>query len=340
MIKAKNRDRIVYIPYPPKGAKTNEYTLNMIKILQEEYFVRGELVGLKNISQILKTKAIFLNWVETRIDAKMKTQLMLYKLLGVKIVWVFHNKYPHDTIQNDEIIGKMNWLAKNSDVIILHSKSSRKYIPGCKKNRKKAIYVPHILYASHNENTDLDVIRAQYNISKKDFVFTIFGGIKPYKNIETGIKTFEILQLKNAKLIIAGNPLNGSYAKQLGELCKEKENIILDLRYIPDSLLDSIIDISDVIMLPYKEGSSMNSGVMIKSFSKGKTVIMPDICMARDLAGNKFFYVYRGSFEKAMAKAYMNGKDVNKYMGEQAREYIQKNNNKEIVKKKLDKILI
>ncbi len=335
----KTRDKIIYIPYPVKGTKINEYTLNMIKILEENYSVCGTLADLRHILEIVRTKAVFLNWVETRLNTKLKIQLMFYKLLGSKIIWVFHNKYPHDTPQSNDIICNMNWLAQKSSVIILHSKSSKKYIPSFKKNIKKAVYVPHILYDSHNEDVDLNTIKAKYGISNENFVFTIFGGIKPYKNIETGVKVFGKLQLNNAKLLIVGNPFNGMYAKQIGSMCKDNPNIILDLRYIPDSLLDSIIDISDVVVMPYKEGSSMNSGVMMKSFSKGKTVIMPDICMARDLAGNRFFYIYKESFEKVMEKAYNNGKDINKRMGEQAKEYIRKNNNRKIVKKLLDQIL-
>ncbi len=339
MLKYNKRNKIIYIPYPEKKSNINEYTLNMIKILQEQYSVTGKIAKPVHIGDILHTKAIFLNWIEDKLNAEMKIQLMIYRILGVKIIWVFHNKYPHDIIQSKEIAQNMLWLARNSTTIVVHSKTSCQYIPDADKNKKKAVYVPHILYESHNDNMDTSDIRKKYGISENDFLYTIFGSIKPYKNIENGIKTFQRMRLQNSKLLITGSPYNSGYAKKIKTLCSEDSDIILDLRFISDENLDGIIDISDVILLPYKEGSSMNSGVMIKAFSKGKTVIAPDICMARDLAENKFFYIYKKSFQDAMMQAYQNGKKINKYMGDMAKNYIYKNNNREIVKKRLDKIL-
>ena len=127
------------------------------------------------------------------------------------------------------------------------------------------------------------------DILEKDFVFTIFGLVRPYKNIENGIETFIRLNLPNSRLIIAGKPVNVQYAKYIKKLCSENKNIILDLRYIPDSLLDTIINISDVILIPYHDGSSMNSGVMIQAFSKGKTVIAPKIVWLEILQVRVFF---------------------------------------------------
>ena len=70
----KTRDKIIYIPYPVKGTKINEYTLNMIKILEENYSVCGTLADLRHILEIVRTKAVFLNWVETRLNTKLKIQ--------------------------------------------------------------------------------------------------------------------------------------------------------------------------------------------------------------------------------------------------------------------------
>lgn len=337
------RDKIVYIPYPVKGNKINEYLTNMVKILQDEYQVLGDLAEPTDLLQMLRTKAVFLNWMENQdqFNVKMKIQLMLYKLLGAKIVWVFHNKCPHDAIRgskNSSVLN-MHWLARNSSIIILHSRSSKKYIPNAARNMKKAVYIPHILYKQQNMNANLDVVREKYGIAQVDFVFTMFGVIRPYKNIEGGIEAFVKLHLKNAKLLIAGNPSDSGYAKKIKRMCQGNTDVILDLHYISNAMLDNIIDISDVVVMPYHDGSSMNSGVMIQSFSKGKTVIAPDICMARDMIGNKFFYMYHDSLEKAMMKAYRNGKEINKNMGERAREYIYKNNNKEIVREQIYKML-
>lgn len=333
------KNKVVYIPLPVKGNKTNAYTSNMVKILHDRYKVVGILAELNDIIQMLQTKAVFLNWVEKSIDKKMKTQLILYRLLGAKIIWVFHNKYPHDEEETPTLTQNIRWLAKYSNIILLHSKGSRKYIPDFNKNKKKAVYLPHVLYHSQNDNVDPSAVRIKYGISEKEFLFTIFGAIKPYKNIESAIEAFQNLNLPNAKLLIAGNPINIKYAKKIEYLCQASQNIVLDLQYIPNVMLDNIIDISDVIVLPYKDGSSMNSGVMIQAFSKGRTIIAPDICMAKDMMAQKFFYLYKKSLKSVMKKAYHNGKEMNAEMGRRAKAYIQENNNDELVKQKLYKIL-
>lgn len=338
----KNRKFIVYIPYC-KGGRTvnsNEYISNMIGILEEEYHVEGELSAPLNISRLLSTKAVFLNWVEgAELNKRMRIKLIFYKLFGAKVIWVFHNKYPHDAAVNKVSTGNMNWLAQHSDTIILHSKSSRAYIPNLLRNGKKAVYVPHIVYNVQKKKTDTEILKENYGIGEDDFVFTIFGRIRPYKNIEKGIEVFQNIGVPDVKLLIAGAPADAKYARQIKSLCRENPNIILDLHYLSDAKLDAVIDLSDVILLTHKSVSSMNSGVMIQAFSRGKTVIAPDICMARDLVQYDFFYMYQESLDQVIMKAYNNGKDMNEHMGKMAQKYVFKNNNREVVKKCIRNIL-
>ncbi len=338
----RNRKFIVYIPYRKRTrtVNSNEYTSNMIEILEEKYCVTGELADPFDLISMLRTKAVFLNWVEdTGLSVRMKIRIILHKVFGAKIIWVFHNKYPHDTMPNKVSTCNMNWLARYSDRIMLHSKSSRAYIPDFAKNGKKAVYVPHIVYDVRGEDRKMEVLKAKYGIQAQDFVFTMFGRIKLYKNIESGIEAFQKINVGNTKLLIAGAPIDIKYARKVKGLCEKADNIILDLRYLSDPELDAVIDLSDVILLTHKSESSMNSGVMIQAFSRGKTVIAPDICMAKDLAKYNFFYMYEKSLNAAVMEAYQNGKDVNRHMGKMARKYIYAHNNKEVVKKYIYKLL-
>ncbi len=41
------------------------------------------------VFDILDTKAVILNWVETELDDQMKQNILWHRLLGVKIIWVF-----------------------------------------------------------------------------------------------------------------------------------------------------------------------------------------------------------------------------------------------------------
>lgn len=334
----KNRDLIVYIPYRKKTqtANSNEYVSNMIGVLEEKYHVAGNLANPLQVSLMLRTKAVFLNWIEdTGLNRWVKIRLIIHKIFGVKIIWVFHNRYPHDTTFNKVSTGNMNWLAKHSNIIVLHSKCSKIHIPGLARNGKKAVYVPHILYDSRKRKADINILKQKYGIKENEFVFTIFGRIRPYKNIERGIEAFRDMNVKNVKLLIAGAPVDAEYAKRIKYLCRKNENIALYFHYLSDSKLNELIDLSDVILLTHKDRSSMNSGVMIQAFSRGKTVISPDICMARDLIKYNFFYMYQDSLHEVMLKAYNNGKCINDQMGKRAQRYLYRNNNKEVVKNRI-----
>lgn len=333
------RKQVIYIPYPIRGNKVNESQTCLVDILSKKYTVCGELANPTDIVGILGTKAVFLNWVEEELDTRMKCQLLLYQLLGAKIVWVFHNRLPHDMKPGSKAAENMKWLADRCDIIWLFSKHSRRYIPNRERNQRKSVFIPHIMFPTRREQVSADDIRLKYGVSKQDFVFLIFGLIRPYKNIEGGIEAFRKLGLPGAKLIIVGNPVNGSYAKEIKKLCEGSQDIILDLQYISNVLLDGIIGISDVVVLPYHDGSSMNSGVMIQAFSNGKPVISPDICMARDFAGEGFLYGYRNSLERALQVAYGNGKEINREMGLKAQQYMEQRHNEETVSRLLYSML-
>ncbi len=333
------RDKVIYIPYPVKGNRINEYTANMVHILEKDYSVLGKLAEPMDIFQMLRTKAVFLNWIENSLDKKLKLQLILHKIFGAKIIWVFHNKQPHEVDEIGMVQKNMQWLAEISSTILLHSKCSKKYIPNAKRNGRKAVYVPHIMYEEKNSYFNLETVRKKYGIRAEDFVFTIFGLVRPYKNIEGGIEAFTKLNQKQSKLLIVGQPMSSSYAKEIENLSRDNENVILDLKYISDEMLEAVLAISDVVVIPYKSGSSMNSGVMIQAFSKGKTVIAPDISMARDMRKGGFFYMYCKNLLKVMKHAYENGKEENQVMGRAAMEYMKKHNNQKVVYDSMRQIL-
>ena len=96
----KKRNTIIYIPYNVKGEKVLEYTVNMIKILEKRYDVVGELAEMWDIFSMINTKAVFLNWMEERLDREIKLKLIMYKAMGAKIIWVFHNRFPLSEVNN------------------------------------------------------------------------------------------------------------------------------------------------------------------------------------------------------------------------------------------------
>ena len=333
---------IIYSPF----IGTNAYIENMKRCWGSIYKVISPETAEKNISILRRTKAIVLNWVESELDFEKKKHLIWYKVLGIKIIWIFHNKIPHDAVGNSfeaatakKNIRFMVWL---SDAVILHSKSSKVYLYEYRKCLRKVFYVPHVDYDRQ--------YRWAYKYTGsnigEDFKFIFQGHIEPYKNIELLIRVFKELNLPHCQLRIAGKPYSDAFAQEIQKK-SEGANIILNLTYLTVDEVGEEIRKGHVVVLPYDVRSSMNSGAMLTVFSNRRTVIVSNNAMAQDYRDKDFLYVYDYAnhedhyrqLKAAMKQAYESGMEANREKGERAYEYTRKHNNDFVVIERLNKIM-
>ena len=318
------RDRVVIIPY---GRTGNENEVNKLRILEENYDVYGCLAEPLDLREMIRTKAVFLGWTEQILDARLKTILLLYKLTGTRIFWYYHNKLPHEYESSGKAKKNIRWLADHSTKILLHSKASVEYLPNKRKNEKKAKYVPMVEYSNLADENAVKNVRKHYNIDENSFLFTIFGHIRPYKNLESAIEAFIELNLDNAKLLIVGQASDNAYYKRIKDITSSNRNIIIDNRFVPDRILDYIVTSTDVVIAYYHDETALNSGVMIHAFSCGKPVISADICTARDYSQYDFVYCCKGELKNELKRAYDIGKAKNAIIGQKAMKLMKKDNN-------------
>ena len=91
--------KIAFYPYEDSS---NEYIVMMRDIIRDyaelvDYkFVQKGLISFYNIS------TIYLNWIENDWTSADEKFLAKAKRHGIKIIWVFHNKIPHDTKDRKE----------------------------------------------------------------------------------------------------------------------------------------------------------------------------------------------------------------------------------------------
>lgn len=336
-----HRKYIIYSPF----CGSNAYIDNMKRCWENLFEVISPTCAEENLYILLNTRAIVLNWVEHDLNLLKKRRLLCYKLLGIKIIWVFHNRVPHNTGKNaDETEAEkrnMRFMARISDIIILHSENSRRYLKEYTENENKAFFIPHISYLRQSnwmKECPLEMGRP--------FCFVFQGAISPYKNIELLIRAFQELNLPNCELCIVGRPCSAEYANKLMELI-DCSTIKFTFEYISDYEVGRVIQKGDVMVLPYDLKSSMNSGAMIAAFSNKRTVIVCANAMAQDFREEDFLYIYDYSNQEshycqlkaAMKLAYENGIAVNRAKGEKAFEYIRRHNSEEIVVKRLKKMV-
>lgn len=334
------KELVAFYPYQKDDIN---YINSMWYFIASEYTVIDYRDLKKGLYLPCFVKAVYLNWIENILDEKDRKVLKLSKQQSSKIIWVFHNKIPHDSQDVEEKINNIKFLIKISDYIIIHSQSSINYLlEYCPRIKKKKIqYIPHPNYImDYHKYGD---IRTLLNINQDAFVFGIYGLVRPYKNIEVLIEAFNSLpDSYNCNLIIAGAPVSLEYEKNLKNACQANNKIKLCFQNINSIQMQSYLEAIDVMVLPYNLKSSMNSGAMIMAFSYGKTVIVPSIAMAKDFADDLIYrYSYSNTIEhsvilkQVMIRAYVNGKEDNQKKGKELLDIVKQQNNKEIVRNQL-----
>ena len=335
------KEVVAFYPYSAKG---NAYTDNMIAIWNKKYkVVSYNKYGIAD-EKAGKCKFIILNWFENELDLRSFFQLFLYRLSGKKIIWVFHNLISHENPQYWCSLLQIKSMTFLSNRIILHSKASRKPLHDYNPRAvRKAIYIPHINYCSNYTKTR-ENLREHFGFEEDEMIFMFFGFLKPYKNIELLIQIFNEWNCKKAKLLIAGQAIDGKYAKSLEKLCNNNPNITIDCHYVSDNMVYTYFNTCDVAVMPYHKASCLNSGAMIAAFSCAKTVIVPDIAMAKDMQSLCYVYGYKTdaehkqALEKTLVKCYKQGREKNLVLGKRAQTYVDKRNSYDRVMEKISQL--
>lgn len=312
--------KIVYHPY---GSGDNMYTDIILEGLRKRKF---EIIPLDDFfSNYRDVKIIHLNWYENIASLlnflNKTTKLIVFKILGKKIVWTMHNKEPHDNKKPSLQKAFRNLLIFFADTIIIHSLDSKGELS--KKGKKiidKTFYLPHPDYIDVYGHTN-GISSTVANKTSLNLVFV--GLVRPYKNLELLIDCVSKFGDK-VKLTIAGKPKDDEYANSIREKAGSNPNIELDLRFIEDNRLISYIQHSDLVVLPYKMNSVLNSGTVILSFSYGRSVICPNIGTINDIHDKSAILNYSYTSENDHKKNLIDAIDTAVRLKEKSPEIFEK----------------
>lgn len=230
--------------------------------------------------------------------------VMIVKLLGIKIVWTVHNKYNHEErhVRLDLLNSRI--LAKIANIIKVESQGAKREIQKLYKisNASKIITIPEGNYIDTYPNTiDPVTSRLSLELSADGLVFLYFGQIRPYKGVFELIDAFRNLDPSRAKLLIAGKPHEVEIGENILKRCKGNESIKTVLEFIPDNDIQIYMNASDIVVLPYRD--ILTSGAVILAMSFGKPVIAPAIGCIPDVLDNEGGFLYDPSDEGALLKA-------------------------------------
>ena len=266
-------------------------------------------------------------------------RLHYFKLCGIKIVWILNNKVPHD--DNAKWAKRMmQTLIRSSYKVIILCKDSVSVVRNLVKNEKvwkdKIVYMPHPNYIGAYASVSDDV--PQKGASEMCHLL-FFGSIRPYKNVDVLIKAFKRVKNDKMTLTIAGGCKSATYQKYIEELAADS-NITLMLHYIADDEILGLIAQNSLLVFPYDNETTLNSGSIILACSAGKTFIAPNIGTVKDFPDASLFYTYEYKDEaeheqklaQMMQRAYADfcaDKDSFLKKGETLYEYIQSHHSTE-----------
>lgn len=240
--------------------------------------------GESRIYSLLKCNVFHFNWdihvslsTPNAIKRKikyLKWLLMIYaiRFKSGKIIFTLHDKMSHEhnkRYTEIEIIRSL--IMRAASRIIIHSTESISVIKNLNPDidMNKIVYIPHPNYLTAYTNT-----KPYTNYVKREgeLVLLFMGLVRPYKNIEMIIKVAnQLYGMSDIHFLICGRG-NEEYQNQLLSMI-ESSNITADFRYIDDSEIPSLLELSDALITPYNTESALNSGAANLAFSFGRTVI-------------------------------------------------------------------
>jgi glycosyltransferase involved in cell wall biosynthesis len=217
--------------------------------------------------------------------------MLLYKLLGRKVVLTAHNVNAGRRDSKDSPLNRLGlgFQYRLADHIFVHTEKMKIELQDQFRVREGAITT--VPYGVNNAVPDTNLTpadaRRELGIRDDEKVILFFGAIKPYKGLEYLVAAFQRLASTRGsyRLIVAGERKKG-YEEYFDSIRATMDrdpswsDIIQRIEFIPDDAAELYFKAADVAALPYTE--IFQSGILFLAFSFGLPVIATDVGSFRD----------------------------------------------------------
>lgn len=279
----------------PKASDDNPYQNQLIanlgKFNIQVVRENNNFLFLSTVISNWKPDIVHLHWLEplflvpseNSIKSFLKAvifiiQIIILRILGIKIVWTVHNLKNHENINLF-----LDWICSISvinfsNAIITHCQVAKEEVieKFSVKNKDKIFVVPHGNYIDCYENKIEKVVaRAALGFNDSDIVFLFLGLIRPYKGLSELIDTFKELDSEKTQLVIAGKIYKDSLEMKnlLAQKLANAQNIKLIPGFVPNNQIQIYMNACDVVVFPYRD--ILTSGAVLLAMSFGKACIAP-----------------------------------------------------------------
>ena len=213
------------------------------------------------------------------------------------------------------------------DGVIVHNNTSYNEVVKKDIDKNKIHIIPHgnyIPFVSINETRKINKNNSLLNL-------LFFGQIKEVKGLDVLLNALGILKPKGInsfKLTIAGKVWKNDFTiyQKLISQNEIEDNVILDIRYIPDEEVSDFFERADLVVLPYKR--IYQSGVLLNSMSFKKAVLVSDLEPFKEIINdNENGFVFNSENPSSLADKLIeisDDKDVIEKVASNAYLYVEK----------------
>jgi len=291
-----------------KDAKLNEYLFLLYKGIRDSGSLRVERIKFRQLpkltfSKIHRHETIFhQHWYSLSEKKHIHIflwntfWLALFRIVGGKIVWTIHNKYPHEKANGLFNIIFRKIFAKIATSLHVHRNEAMKIMsPILNVRVEKFFIVEHPLYEGSIYGKDIALTNFQSRYGEYYFselnhekpIFLMFGQISQYKGIIGVIEIWQAIKPAGATLLIAGQTRGGegNYSERIQKMTKADSTIIFINKAIPQKDVSLLLNICDTVIFNYKD--VLTSGGVILAQSYNKNIIAPDEGCIKDLNYNR-----------------------------------------------------
>jgi glycosyltransferase involved in cell wall biosynthesis len=211
-----------------------------------------------------------LSWLKLALFG---VRLRVARQLGFTIVWTIHEVFPHERGGRGVDRAGSTLLARSSHLLIAHDVGTARRAEADLGVPFDAIeIVDHPSFIGvYPPGRDRETARAELGIGERAFTFLCFGHIRAYKSVELLLKAFAAAELADARLIVAGLPLDDAVAEAVDEAARRDPRIVPILEFVPDERVAELYAAADAAVLPRGDGGT--SGALILALSLGLPVI-------------------------------------------------------------------
>lgn len=233
-------------------------------------------------------------------------ELLILKILGVKVVWTVHNLLAHERKHQKIELFFHKLFAKLCNRIMVHCRHARKAVLQTYNLpdhfKAKIFVIPHGNYINSYENIESrGQARLKLGLGDREFVFLYFGVIRPYKGLTQLVDAFRKLQSPQVRLLIVGKPLDGAIGAELLHYCRSDSRIQAFLKFVPDKDIQTYMNAADVVVLPFQDILTSGSALLAMSFRK--PIITPHIGCLSELLDSEGSFLYDPSEEEELLRA-------------------------------------